>query len=174
MACSTSAWRTRHTWLANTASPTWQFGHGSRALNGTRSTSISMPTSRAGIRRSPPGRRWRGATTFPSSSPASPCRPDRSTRQKGCPMHKQRQFSGVIAPVLTPFGEDGSPDAERFVAHCEWLLQEGWTALAPFGTTSEGNSLGVDERIDRKSTRLNSSHLGISYAVFCLKKKNKQ
>src|ERR1035441_10731797 len=28
--------------------------------------------------------------------------------------------------------------------------------------------------IDRKSTRLNSSHLGISYAVFCLKKKKKQ
>src|SRR5437899_5531541 len=30
----------------------------------------------------------------------------------------------------------------------------------------------VDQRLaDRKSTRLNSSHLGISYAVFCLKKK---
>src|SRR5262245_65364183 len=29
----------------------------------------------------------------------------------------------------------------------------------------------VDELRDRKSTRLNSSHLGISYAVFCLKKK---
>src|SRR5262245_62722265 len=28
-------------------------------------------------------------------------------------------------------------------------------------------------RLDRKSTRLNSSHLGISYAVFCLKKKKK-
>src|ERR1035441_10777292 len=28
--------------------------------------------------------------------------------------------------------------------------------------------------VDRKSTRLNSSHLGISYAVFCLKKKKKQ
>src|SRR5262245_62789055 len=28
-----------------------------------------------------------------------------------------------------------------------------------------------DGPIDRKSTRLNSSHLGISYAVFCLKKK---
>src|SRR5437899_3618516 len=27
--------------------------------------------------------------------------------------------------------------------------------------------------IDRKSTRLNSSHLGISYAVFCLKKKKR-
>src|SRR2546429_5355341 len=29
-------------------------------------------------------------------------------------------------------------------------------------------------RLDRKSTRLNSSHGYISYAVFCLKKKNKQ
>src|SRR2546426_5605310 len=28
------------------------------------------------------------------------------------------------------------------------------------------------EKLDRKSTRLNSSHLVISYAVFCLKKKN--
>src|SRR5258705_9272113 len=30
---------------------------------------------------------------------------------------------------------------------------------------------GEQSFIDRKSTRLNSSHLGISYAVFCLKKK---
>src|SRR5258705_3331688 len=30
---------------------------------------------------------------------------------------------------------------------------------------------GWPEKQDRKSTRLNSSHLGISYAVFCLKKK---
>src|SRR5438874_6632873 len=31
----------------------------------------------------------------------------------------------------------------------------------------------VDEGLDRKSTRLNSSHVEISYAVFCLKKKKK-
>src|SRR5699024_11262673 len=31
-----------------------------------------------------------------------------------------------------------------------------------------------EKRTDRKSTRLNSSHVSISYAVFCLKKKNKQ
>src|SRR5690242_21216173 len=31
----------------------------------------------------------------------------------------------------------------------------------------------VAEHEDRKSTRLNSSHMSISYAVFCLKKKNK-
>src|ERR1035441_10844956 len=32
----------------------------------------------------------------------------------------------------------------------------------------------IKEIPDRKSTRLNSSHLGISYAVFCLKKKKKK
>src|SRR5690606_40127404 len=32
---------------------------------------------------------------------------------------------------------------------------------------------GFAEQIDRKSTRLNSSHVKISYAVFCLKKKKK-
>src|SRR2546428_1582006 len=39
-----------------------------------------------------------------------------------------------------------------------------------------GRSAGDEERqglLDRKSTRLNSSHDQISYAVFCLKKKNK-
>src|SRR3989442_9141458 len=33
---------------------------------------------------------------------------------------------------------------------------------------------GADDDKDRKSTRLNSSHVRISYAVFCLKKKNKK
>src|SRR5437899_8874980 len=41
------------------------------------------------------------------------------------------------------------------------------------GTVRYGAEKEEEER-DRKSTRLNSSHLGISYAVFCLKKKNKR
>jgi 4-hydroxy-tetrahydrodipicolinate synthase len=63
-------------------------------------------------------------------------------------MPANRNFSGVIAPVLTPFGEDGEPDADRYVEHCEWLLEDGCTALAPFGTTSEANSLSTDERME--------------------------
>src|SRR2546428_5491639 len=39
-----------------------------------------------------------------------------------------------------------------------------------FGSASFGTITGVSS-IDRKSTRLNSSHDQISYAVFCLKKK---
>src|SRR5258705_10030266 len=34
--------------------------------------------------------------------------------------------------------------------------------------------LALEATLDRKSTRLNSSHLGISYAVFCLKKKKQK
>src|SRR5256885_6151743 len=34
-------------------------------------------------------------------------------------------------------------------------------------------AVGDSEHLDRKSTRLNSSHLVISYAVFCLKKKKR-
>src|SRR4051812_49603857 len=37
-----------------------------------------------------------------------------------------------------------------------------------------GGERFCQRRSDRKSTRLNSSHMSISYAVFCLKKKKKQ
>src|SRR5438045_6491407 len=43
----------------------------------------------------------------------------------------------------------------------------------PTATSTDWRSTFSSSR-DRKSTRLNSSHLGISYAVFCLKKKRKQ
>src|SRR3712207_8835777 len=41
------------------------------------------------------------------------------------------------------------------------------------GRASPGRALSSGRSGDRKSTRLNSSHANISYAVFCLKKKNK-
>src|SRR3712207_8634265 len=42
------------------------------------------------------------------------------------------------------------------------------------GRLARARQRGVGESVaDRKSTRLNSSHANISYAVFCLKKKNK-
>lgn len=62
-------------------------------------------------------------------------------------MTDMHDFFGVISPVLTPFGDDGSPDATRFVAHAKWLLADGCTGLAPFGTTGEANSLGLEERM---------------------------
>src|SRR5436309_16061838 len=38
----------------------------------------------------------------------------------------------------------------------------------------QAGATGTDDGRDRKSTRLNSSHVKISYAVFCLKKKKKK
>ncbi len=56
------------------------------------------------------------------------------------------KFSGVLVPALTPFKADLEPDAARFAKLCRWLLAEGASGLAVFGTTSEGNSLTVAER----------------------------
>src|SRR5205814_10587811 len=42
------------------------------------------------------------------------------------------------------------------------------------GTLAGGHTIRDAEPKDRKSTRLNSSHLGISYAVFCLKKNTRR
>src|SRR5262245_63403292 len=66
------------------------------------------------------------------------------------------------AAILRP--ELLSEASQRFGAQCIVLSVDARRAQ---GTPSAGR------RPDRKSTRLNSSHLGISYAVFCLKKKNK-
>src|SRR3712207_7283022 len=47
------------------------------------------------------------------------------------------------------------------------------TLLGSFSIFGFLNTVG-DDSLDRKSTRLNSSHANISYAVFCLKKKNRR
>src|SRR5256885_11061654 len=54
-------------------------------------------------------------------------------------------------------------DASRF-----YIIREGKVALETVGPRPEPITI---QTVDRKSTRLNSSHLVISYAVFCLKQK---
>jgi 4-hydroxy-tetrahydrodipicolinate synthase len=56
------------------------------------------------------------------------------------------ELAGVLAPVLTPFDAQLEVDVPRWIAHCRWLLANGCSALAIFGTTSEANSLSVGER----------------------------
>src|SRR3712207_7058514 len=56
------------------------------------------------------------------------------------------------------------------------LVREGQLrSLAVVSVSADGSAIGTQwscAHADRKSTRLNSSHANISYAVFCLKKKN--
>src|SRR5207249_8582360 len=87
---------------------------------------------------------------------ASPrTRPKRSPQGHGLLPNQQR------TDALRPVSE---PRSLRRLGSGRSRLQDDHRAT----TEAVGNALE-----DRKSTRLNSSHVSISYAVFCLKKKNK-
>ncbi|MDX9958920.1 MAG: dihydrodipicolinate synthase family protein [Clostridia bacterium] len=76
---------------------------------------------------------------------------DKTGATPGTATHQKpgtKRLSGVMAPVLTPLRADLSPDVQRWVAFAKSLLADGCTALAPFGTTSEANSIGLEERMD--------------------------
>ncbi len=71
--------------------------------------------------------------------------PSSSSGEGRAPVQVPR-LTGVLAPLLTPFGADLAPDAGRLARHGRWLLSQGCAGLAVFGTTSEANSLSVEER----------------------------
>src|SRR5690554_7775994 len=83
-------------------------------------------------------------------------RPPRSTLFPYTTLFRSQDFSTYVtqiqsaSPDVVFVGSAGGADAIQL-----------WNAWSDFGMA------------DRKSTRLNSSHVRISYAVFCLKKKNK-
>src|SRR3712207_8798571 len=97
----------------------------------------------------------------------------------------RRPPRSTLFPYTTLFRSIVDPDAGARVTPTddppEIALSAAWQAgrfAAPLRTT-DGQSVEVVHRGtwshglgDRKSTRLNSSHANISYAVFCLKKKN--
>ena len=56
------------------------------------------------------------------------------------------KLSGVLCPVIMPFRDDLSPDADRLIRQCRWLLSQN-VGLAVFGTNSEANSLSIEEKI---------------------------
>src|SRR5207244_13177980 len=71
-----------------------------------------------------------------------------------------------------------SPPARRPTASifCPWRSRSSDCRSASsvrFRSIPTATALGIERKRDRKSTRLNSSHQIISYAVFCLKKKTK-
>src|SRR5436853_5593904 len=67
-------------------------------------------------------------------------------------------------PIWTPKGSRSRPE-RSCCSISDFLTRPWWLILT---------RISFPPRTDRKSTRLNSSHLGISYAVFCLKKKKKE
>src|SRR4051812_49545091 len=73
----------------------------------------------------------------------------------------------------------GLGQARHFTSYHRVLNRNAWSAhelsrrllvrlVDAFVPDGEPVVMGLDDSIDRKSTRLNSSHMSISYAVFCL------
>src|SRR2546430_10242883 len=96
-------------------------------------------------------------------------------------------FRSLLAPQIANFyPELNDPDVvsalclvhQRFSTNTfpSWPLAHPYRMVAHNGeiNTLRGNVNWMAARQDRKSTRLNSSHSQISYAVFCLKKKKQQ
>src|SRR5262245_62559223 len=77
----------------------------------------------------------------------------------------------TLFPYTTLFRSADPQNSDRMVCVIWTRLSgnDGVDVCARIPAGSRNRDLGRD----RKSTRLNSSHLGISYAVFCLKKKKK-
>src|SRR5687768_18105170 len=57
-----------------------------------------------------------------------------------------------------------------YVIRHRWLFEKSWPELSAGREKDRERRLLLIDRLDRKSTRLNSSHGYISYAVLCLKK----
>src|SRR2546430_4508227 len=96
-------------------------------------------------------------------------RPPRSTLFPYTTLFRSTGLAGGRQPLgpLLERGCEGAPGSGRHL-----LLLEGRAPSAPECSAGRGHRRDHSGK-DRKSTRLNSSHSQISYAVFCLKKKNK-
>lgn len=53
----------------------------------------------------------------------------------------------LFVPVITPFDTSGNVDRDALAAHCAWTVTQGARGVMLFGTTGEGPSMSVDEKI---------------------------
>src|SRR3712207_8673371 len=82
----------------------------------------------------------------------------------------RRPPRSTLFPYTTLFRSVGVPDDRDPVATRQRLVGEQLSDVEHLVEGVDLDDAGLPEQ-DRKSTRLNSSHANISYAVFCLKKK---
>src|SRR5258705_5959997 len=83
----------------------------------------------------------------------------------------RRPPRSTLFPYTTLFRSTCTGENNVFCGFCRAVNAKGTNGHT--GCFEGDPAANCPHNRDRKSTRLNSSHLGISYAVFCLKKKKK-
>src|SRR5205814_5587901 len=115
---------------------------------------------------------------YSSASLADPGPPTPSRSGSGLGQHIRPQLARIgFGAVLRKLRRFDDNIARPLFDLLQLILARGILVEQSLPQMVERVVLGahpVDNLRDRKSTRLNSSHLGISYAVFCLKKKKKE
>src|SRR5690348_18129329 len=88
-------------------------------------------------------------------------------------MNRPPQPRSTLFPYTTLFRSlrAGVPASGSNLNSVTTVMNQQYSGAATIGTTTRPASNQGLIQLDRKSTRLNSSHPSISYAVFCLKKK---
>src|SRR3989442_11422069 len=89
----------------------------------------------------------------------------------------RRPPRSTLFPYTTLFRSHDHDRAGALERDLRGDRRAGAQRAAPLGARAEGapgESVATQSEGDRKSTRLNSSHVRISYAVFCLKKKKQK
>src|SRR5436853_2589352 len=99
-------------------------------------------------------------------------------RQSGWPGHPRREtVASAVRCIVSEINPLCNRNCPKSGSPIPILNSLGLSSSPQFSGSMRPNSFHSGEAYarhddgDRKSTRLNSSHLGISYAVFCLKKK---
>src|SRR2546426_3653181 len=110
-------------------------------------------------------------------------RPPRSTLFPYTTLFRSMRLARLTALEISKL-EDELKEVRKFIKECKEILgskprrlkilKEELSELAHGFGDERRTEIVADQGEDRKSTRLNSSHLVISYAVFCLKKKNRE
>src|SRR5207249_11401774 len=106
---------------------------------------------------------------FVLATSASPRDPPPFPTRRSSDLGGLEEVRGVVLPRRTAGPDhrvrlvDEENDRRRRILH---LFDQSLQAILELALHS---SAGLQQREDRKSTRLNSSHVSISYAVFCLK-----
>src|SRR3712207_7823293 len=81
----------------------------------------------------------------------------------------RRPPRSTLFPYTTLFRSDFGPTEDAMLGADPWMAHSALSPAMNLGLLHPLEAVHAAE--DRKSTRLNSSHANISYAVFCLKKK---